>query len=151
MARTGALGDAASIDARALPARAAGELAAALADEPADGVILSFPDGRQVELPASVVEMVQKVASALSTGRAITVLPTDTTLTPAEVAQLLGLSRPFVVGLLDGGVIASERLPRSRHRRVLLSDVVAFAAQREQRRKGRGQIAEAIADADLPY
>lgn len=151
MARTGALGGAESIDARTLPAGAAGELAAALADETAEGVILSFPDGRQVELPASVVEMVRKVVGELSTGRAITVLPTDTTLTPAEVAKLLGLSRPFIVGLLDDGVIASERLPRSRHRRVRLSDVVAFATQREQRRQGRRQVAEAITNADLPY
>jgi excisionase family DNA binding protein len=151
MVRNGALGDATSIDAGTLPARAAGELAAALADEPTHGVILSFPDGRRVELPASMVEVVRRVARELSTGRAITVLPTDTTLTPAEVAKLLGLSRPFVVGLLDDGVIASERLPRSRHRRVRLTDVVAFAAQREQRRQGRRQIADAMADADLPY
>jgi excisionase family DNA binding protein len=151
MARTEVLGHSTSIDASTLPTRAAVELAAALADEPTEGVILAFPDGRRVELPGSLVEVVQRVARELSNGRAVTVLTTDATLTPAEAAKLLGLSRPFVVGLLDDGVIASERLPRSRHRRVRLADVVEFAAQREQRRQGRRQIADALADADLPY
>ncbi|MGA2307756.1 MAG: excisionase family DNA-binding protein [Acidimicrobiales bacterium] len=63
--------------------------------------------------------------------------PAETILTPAEAAQLLGLSRPFVVRLLDDGEIPSERLPGSRHRRVRLSDVLAFSARREQRREGR--------------
>ena len=50
----------------------------------------------------------------------------DVSLTPAEVAELLGLSRPFVVPLPDDGEIPSTRLPRSRHRRVRLADVIEF-------------------------
>jgi excisionase family DNA binding protein len=78
-------------------------------------------------------------------------LPVETVLTPAEAAELLGLSRPFVVRLLDDGEIPSERLPRSRHRRVRLSDVLAFNARRNQRHEGRRRIADAITDAGLPY
>ncbi len=93
------------------------------------------------------------VASAgeLSEGHSITVLPSDALLTPSEVADLLGLSRPFVVRLLDAGDIPSDRLPGSRHRKVRLADVLAFQTRRERRRKGREAVAEAVADADLPY
>ena len=151
MARTGALRQAMRIDSTTTQAHDAGKVVEAMADESSEGVVLSFPDGRSVSLPASLVELVRSTAGELAGGRAVTVLPADTTLTPAEAAELLGLSRPFVVRLLDDGVIASERLPRSRHRRVLLADVLGFAAQREQRRQGRRQIGDAIADAGLPY
>jgi excisionase family DNA binding protein len=93
------------------------------------------------------------VASAgeLSEGHSVTVLPSDALLTPTEVGELLGLSRPFIVRLLDAGDIASERLPNSRHRKVRLTDVLAFQARRDRRSEGRSTIAEAVADADLPY
>ncbi|HET6832469.1 MAG TPA: helix-turn-helix domain-containing protein [Acidimicrobiales bacterium] len=89
-------------------------------------------------------------ADELADGHAVTVLPSEVALSPAEAAELLGLSRPFVVRLLDQGEIPSERLPRSRHRRVLLSDVLAFQAQRERRRTGRQRVAVAVEDAGLP-
>jgi excisionase family DNA binding protein len=72
-------------------------------------------------------------------------------LTPAEVGELLGLSRPFVVRLLDGGEIPSEHLPGSRHRVVQLADVLDFQARRERRRTGRRRVADAVESADLPY
>lgn len=151
MARSGALREAMRIDSTTTLADDAGRVYEAMADESAEGVVLSFPDGRTVSLPASLVELVRSTAGELASGRAVTVLPADTTLTPAEAAELLGLSRPFVVRLLDDGVIPSQRLPGSRHRRVLLADVLAFAAQRERRRQGRRRVGDAIADAGLPY
>ena len=51
-------------------------------------------------------------------------LATEVRLTPAEVGELLGLSRPFVVRLLDAGEIPAEHLPDSRHRVVRLADVL---------------------------
>jgi len=72
-------------------------------------------------------------------------------LTPAEAGELLGLSRPFVSRLLDAGEIPSEQLPGSRHRRVRLSDVLAFQARRESRRAGRRAVAEAADAAGIPY
>ena len=109
-----------------------------MAGEPSKGVVLAFPEGTTVPLPASLVDLVRVTAVELANGRGVTVLPADTVVTPAEAAELLGLSRPFVVRLLDDGVIASERLPASRHRRIRLDDVLAFAAQREKRREGAG-------------
>ncbi|MEZ5266204.1 MAG: excisionase family DNA-binding protein, partial [Acidimicrobiales bacterium] len=77
--------------------------------------------------------------------------PSDAVLTPAEVGELLGLSRPFVTRLLDDGEMPSERLPGSKHRRVRLEDVLAFAERRDRRRDGRRKIAEVVAAEELPY
>lgn len=112
---------------------------------------LQLPDGSSVPLPRALVEVLSASADEMADGHAVTVLPSEVSLTPAEAAELLGLSRPFVVRLLDEGEIPSERLPRSRHRRVRLSDVVAFQAKRERRKEGRRRIAAAVEEAGLPY
>lgn len=151
MARTGALKQAVQVQPEAGVARSAGDVAQAMAEQPGDDVVLVFPDGRRVPLPASLVAVILASAHELSAGHAVTVLTADAVLTPAEVGELLGLSRPFVVRLLDEGTIASQRLPRSRHRRVNLADVIAFAERRDQRREGRRRIADAVTDAGLPY
>ncbi len=151
MARTGVMRQAIQIEAVSDQARSAGLVAEAMAGKGTDGAVLSFSDGRSVALPGALVDLVRATATELASGQSVTVLPSETVLTPAETAQLLGLSRPFVVRLLDDGVIPSERLPESRHRRVRLADVLAFSAQREQRREGRRRIVEALEGAGLPY
>jgi len=151
MARTGVMKKALQIEAASEQARSASVVVDAMADEGLDGVVLSFPDGTSVALPATLVDVVRQTAGELANGQSVTILPAETILTPAEAAQLLGLSRPFVVRLLDDGEIPSERLPGSRHRRVRLSDVLAFSTRREQRREGRRQVSDAVAEAGLPY
>jgi excisionase family DNA binding protein len=151
VARSGVLKNAVRIEPAGEQVRSAGVVVEAMAGEGADRVVLSFPDGRTVALPAALVDVLRATAGELANGHAVTVLPAGTVLTPAEAAQLLGLSRPFVVRLLDEGEIPSERLPRSRHRRVRLSDVLAFNARREQRREGRRRVADALTEAGLPY
>jgi len=46
---------------------------------------------------------------------------------------------------------SADRLSGSRHRRVTLADVVAFAEQRDRMREGRRSVADTIANAGLPY
>ncbi len=151
MARTGVIKKALQIEAASEQARSASVVVDAMADEGVEGVMLSFPDGTSVALPATLVDVVRKTAGELANGQSVTILPAETILTPAEAAQLLGLSRPFVVRLLDDGEIPSERLPGSRHRRVRLFDVLAFNTRREQRREGRRRVSDAVTEAGLPY
>jgi excisionase family DNA binding protein len=114
-------------------------------------LVLRLEDGTEIALPRSLVEVLLASAEELSEGHAVTVLASEVRLTPAEVGELLGLSRPFVVRLLDAGDIPSEHLPDSRHRVVRLADVLTFQARRERRRAGRRRVAEAVEAADLPY
>lgn len=114
-------------------------------------VILRAADGTERVLPQELVRILSASAHELATGHAVTVLASEVQLTPAETAELLGLSRPFVVRLLDSGDIPSSHLPSSRHRIVRLADVLAFQARRTRRREGRQRIAEAAEEAGLPY
>lgn len=85
----------------------------------------------QVELPESMYRLLLQVVEALSAGRAVTVAPRSTTLTTQQAADLLGVSRPTVVRLIDAGHLPAQR-PGTR-RQVLLSDLLEYREQRRQR------------------
>lgn len=85
--------------------------------------------GDRVELPAEVYRVLRQVVEALRQGFAVTVAPLSQTLTTQQAADLLGVSRPTVIKLLDEGRIPFDRV--GTHRRVLLQNLLAY---REQRR-----------------
>lgn len=150
MPRTGALTTAVRVE----PSLADRAAAAALLASRGRGrgrAKVVLPDGTTVALSPALLAVLQATAGELADGHAVTVLPSEVLLTPAEAAELLGLSRPFVVRLLDEGEIPAERLPRSRHRRIRLAEVLAFQSRREQRRAGRRRVAAEVEAADLPY
>lgn len=149
MPRSSVLGDATRVEPRAEDRASTAEVSRLAGD--ASELVLRLPDGSEIVLPTSLVKVLAATASELSMGHAVTVLASNVRLTPTEVGELLGLSRPFVVRLLDGGEIPSEHLPGSRHRLVRLADVLDFQARRERRRTGRRRIADAVESADLPY
>jgi excisionase family DNA binding protein len=109
---------------------------ALLAPESADRATLIGPDGTRLQLPGEVV--------ALSQGLAITVAPHQTVLSTSEAAQLLGVSRPTLVRLLESGEIPFDK--PSRHRRVRLADLLAY--QQRSRRRRATLLDQMVADAE---
>lgn len=94
---------------------------------------LVAPDGAEVALPAEVHEVLSRVVDAMRHGQAITVAPVSMRLTTSQAAELLGLSRPTLVRLLEEHEIPFERT--SRHRRVRLDDVLAYRERRRVERR----------------
>ena len=94
--------------------------------------------GEQVEIPAEVYRVLHQVIEAMNQGLAVTVVPQSQTMTTQQAAELLGVSRPTFVRLLDADRIPYERV--GSHRRVLLRDVLAY---REQRREDQYRALEA--------
>jgi excisionase family DNA binding protein len=85
--------------------------------------------GDRVELPVEIYRMLRQVVRALRQGLAVTVAPQATTLTTQQAAELLGVSRPTVIKMLDGGLIPFERV--GSHRKIFLRDLLDY---RERRR-----------------
>jgi excisionase family DNA binding protein len=113
-----------------------------------DATILRSAAGEVVALPAEVFEGLRLVALALSEGKAVTVAPLHTTLTTQEAAELLGMSRPTFVKLLDAGSIPFTR--PGRHRRVRLADVLNFRElRRAERAVGLSELTRISEDLDL--
>jgi len=77
----------------------------------ASRVVVRVSSGEEIELPEALIKILQASAEELSVGRSVMVLASESILTPAEVGELLGLSRPFVARLLDQRQIPSEHLP----------------------------------------
>ena len=78
-----------------------------------------------VELPPSALKLIGQLLGAMSEGRPIVLMPTEQELTTVEAANLLNVSRPFVIKEMDSG-----RLPHRKvgsHRRIALEDVLAYA------------------------
>lgn len=83
-------------------------------------------------------------------GKAITVAPIDQMLTTQEAANFLGISRPTLVKLLEGGQIPHELTSGGRHRRVRLQDVVAYQdAMRIRRRRALEDLTAEASEAGL--
>jgi excisionase family DNA binding protein len=84
-----------------------------------------------VEIPASVHRVLRQVVEAMKAGKAVTVVPQNKLLTTQQVADLLGVSRPTVVKLIDAGVLPAET-PGKRRRMVKLDDLLAYRARRRE-------------------
>lgn len=77
-----------------------------------------------------VGEFVRSILSGVADGEQLLVLRAEAEITPAQAAQLLGVTRQYVDRLCDDGVLVPRRLPDSRHRRLKVSEVVALAGER---------------------
>jgi excisionase family DNA binding protein len=77
--------------------------------------------------------VVESISERLARGKTVSVWVADdeAEVTPREAAQMLGVSRQFVMRLIADGDLFSRRLPGSSHRRVPVEGVVALMARRE--------------------
>lgn len=115
---------------------------------PAPRYFLAGPEeGDQVELPATVYRVLLQVLEALEAGKAVTVAPQNQLLTTQQAADLLGVSRPTVVKLIEDGELPAET-PGTRRRLVKLEDVLAYRARRREAQY-RALLETSIDDYDL--
>lgn len=69
----------------------------------------------------------------MAQGLTITLIPHDKELTTKEAADILNVSRPFLIRLLDRGELPYHRV--GTHRRLRVEDVLAYREQRAARRR----------------
>ncbi|HUZ56771.1 MAG TPA: helix-turn-helix domain-containing protein [Streptosporangiaceae bacterium] len=98
------------------------------------------PDGTRLEVPGPVYDALVQVATAMAHGQGVTVIPRSALLTTQEAADLLGISRPTLVRLLEAGQMPYEQ--RGRHRRIMLADLLKYQEDmRRERRESLGRMA----------
>ena len=87
-----------------------------------------------IELPAGAVELLARVLEAMAAGQGVTLIPETAELTTVQAADVLNVSRPYLIKLLDRGAIPHRKV--GRHRRIRMEDVVAYkdAIDRERER-----------------
>jgi excisionase family DNA binding protein len=90
-------------------------------------------NGKGVRVPAKVVKLLDEILSNLEAGNAVSVVANERRLSTQQAADLLGVSQPHVVELLEAGDIPFHHV--GSHRRVYLKDVLAYKKVRDKRRR----------------
>lgn len=81
-------------------------------------------DGQTMELPSEVHEAILDLLGRFAEGHGVIVASIDSLLTTSQAAELLGISRTYVVRLIDKGRIPVQY--RGTHRRIHLKDVMEY-------------------------
>jgi len=81
----------------------------------------------ECSIPASVIPLLVEMLSVMAEGQAVTVVPAQMELSTPQAAELLGVSRPFLVNLLKRGEMPHRFV--GRRRRVMLKDVLEYRHQ----------------------
>jgi excisionase family DNA binding protein len=81
-----------------------------------------------VQLPAFALRLLDEILSELAMGNAVKVVPIHAELTTQEGADMLNVSRPHLVKLLDENVIPHTKV--GRHRRVKFADLMDYKQRR---------------------
>ncbi|HXK58864.1 MAG TPA: helix-turn-helix domain-containing protein [Acidobacteriota bacterium] len=106
--------------------------------------------GETIVLPRSAVRLLIDLLSEMASGNAVTLIPVHAELTTQQAADLLGVSRPFLIKQIEERRIPCRKV--GTHRRVLFKDVIAYKQRMESDRlKALDEVAAQAQDLDMGY
>ncbi|WP_394613692.1 excisionase family DNA-binding protein [Lentzea sp. JNUCC 0626] len=84
-------------------------------------------------LPRAAVELFAQILAYMAAGHGVSVVPADAELTTQQAADLLNVSRPYLIGLLEAGEIEYRKV--GKHRRIKAASLVEYMRNDDQRRR----------------
>jgi excisionase family DNA binding protein len=112
------------------------------------------PDGRSQRLPESLYAFLVQLIANLQAGKSVSIIQSEATLTTVEAANMLGVSRQFLVKLLESKQIPHHMV--GTHRRIYMRDLLTYKAERDGRRRKalddlvEAEIEDGLYDRELP-
>ncbi len=91
------------------------------------------PSKDGVPIPSSLRQVLIAAAGQLANGNGVSIMPVTAEVTTQQAADLLNVSRPFVVRVLDKGEIPFHKV--GTHRRIRLQDLLAYRRRRDASRR----------------
>ncbi len=99
------------------------------------------PDETYIELPNSIFQVLRQIVYYMMRGKAIFIVPENKQCTPQEAADILGVSRPFVVKLLQQGKLSGYMV--GSHHRISFGELMRYKKERDiEREHGLDEIAQ---------
>lgn len=103
-----------------------------------------------VTVPTEAFELFLDILTQMANGNAVSIVPVHAELTTQQAADLLNVSRPFLIGLLNENKIPYRTV--GTHRRILAADVFAYKERdAEQRREIADELAAEAQKHGLGY
>lgn len=96
-------------------------------------VIVEDGEPEPLTLPREAVELLAAMLAHLGAGRGVSVVPADAELTTQQAADMLNVSRPFLIGLLNAGEIECRKV--GTHRRIKASSLMEYKQRDDRRRR----------------
>lgn len=85
-----------------------------------------------VVIPSSAFRLLTDILTQMALGNAITLMPVHAELTTQQAADILNVSRPFLIGLIDNGKIVCRKV--GTHRRIRFEDLMTYKREIDQQR-----------------
>ena len=105
-------------------------------------------EGQRLELPQPVFDMLVHVLRSIRERRAVVMMPEDESFTSQAAADYLGMSRPFLISLLDKGEIPFHYV--GSHRRIVFRDLLDYEQKRDaSRREAMSNLSKKVLEAGL--
>ena len=103
-----------------------------------------------VIIPLKALQLLNAIISNMAQGKSIALMPTDAEVSTQQAAEILNVSRPHVIKLLEKGEIPHKKV--GSHRRILLQDVLKYEANfKSERRKKLDYLAKEAQHLNLGY
>ena len=94
-----------------------------------DTARLRVIDGQDaIEVPVAALRMLVDILANMAEGNAISLVPIHAELTTQQAADFLGVSRPYLVGLVDAGEVPHHKV--GTHRRIYFRDLLEYRKER---------------------
>jgi excisionase family DNA binding protein len=88
-----------------------------------------------LDIPQKALEMLFNIIDTMAEGKSVTLIPSDSVFTTQQAADILKVSRPHLVKLLEKGVIPFKKA--GTHRRIEFKDLLQYQKKIKQNRKSK--------------